>query len=64
MSGPHTEDPRLPELNPEWLRRYEAKMADLMAAREERARSAEGVEAWREVEQRLDEAHERRRHGS
>lgn len=36
MSGPHTEGLPLPEPDPEWLARYEAKMADLMAARAER----------------------------
>lgn len=57
MSGPFTEDPRRPEADPEWVARYEAKMAELMAAREERIRSrTEGVAGWQEVEQRVDEA--------
>lgn len=52
----------MPEPDPEWLRRYEAKMADLMQAREERARSrTEGAAAWREVEQVVDRAHAERR---
>lgn len=43
MSGPQTEDPQLPDPNPEWLARYEAKMADLMEAREERQRERERI---------------------
>ena len=64
MSGPNVEEPTLPEPDPEWLARYHAKMADLEAARLERIRAtAERVEAWREVEQRVDEALEKRRGG-
>lgn len=61
MSGPHTEDPTLPPVDPEWLRRFEAKMADLEAAREERMRNArppaEGPEAWAHVEELVDQVH-------
>ena len=58
MSGPFTEDPTPPEANPEWLARYEAKMADLMAAREVRARTpSEGPEAWARVEALVDLVH-------
>lgn len=57
MSGPDSR----PVPDPEWLRRYEAKMADLIAAREERIREREErVQAWREVEERVDEAHAER----
>lgn len=62
MSGPFTEDPTLPEPDPEWLARYHAKMADLEAARLERIRdAAERVEAWKAVEDAVDRAHEERR---
>lgn len=41
MSGAFTEDPTLPEPDPEWLKRFEAKMRDLERAREERIRETE-----------------------
>jgi hypothetical protein len=64
VSGPFTEDPTPPEPDPEWLARYEAKMADLARARAERLASRGDVEAWVEVERRVDEAIRRRRERS
>lgn len=61
MSGPFTEDPRLPEPNREALERYERETAELMREREERIRNsrppAEGPEAWRAVEELVDRVH-------
>lgn len=40
MSHPHVEQP-MPDPDPAWLRRFEAKMAELDAARRERAAERE-----------------------
>jgi hypothetical protein len=56
VSGPSAEGVP-PNPDPEWLRRYEAKMRDLMEERERRQQAAaEGRAAWETVEQRVDEA--------
>jgi hypothetical protein len=54
VTGAFTEDPRLPEPDPDVLARHEAEIARLMAEREER------IAQWEQVEQRVDEAHEER----
>lgn len=43
MTLPHAEGLPMPEPDPEWLQRYEEKMADLMDARLQRAGRAGGL---------------------
>lgn len=56
VSGPNAEGAPL-WADAEWLARFEAKMADLTEARQERARQAtEGAAAWKKVEDLTDRA--------